>query len=62
MTFRSWNWEKNRAGFSPIKLLKTGLKTENIFNFLIHELAEGIPSEKVRGNKDIFITHLLPAA
>jgi hypothetical protein len=33
-----------------------GLKSDNTFDFLMHELAEGIPSEKVRGNKDIFIT------
>jgi hypothetical protein len=42
--------------------LKTGLKPDTIYDFLIHELAEGIPSEKARGNKDIFITHFLQAA
>jgi hypothetical protein len=42
--------------------LKTGLKPDNIFDFLIHELAEGIPSEKVYGNKEIFIAHFLQVA
>jgi hypothetical protein len=42
--------------------LKAGLKPDNIFDFLICELAEGIPSENVRGNKDIFIAYFLQAA
>jgi hypothetical protein len=39
-----------------------GLKPDNTFDFLIHELAKGIPLGKARSNKGIFSPHFVQTA